>query len=345
MDIDARRRDGWGQTRTWSKGRLNAVKKPRQPRTPRIFLPIVTAPLPSPPAAPPFPPPSITEGDLETYVKPLILNGWAISPIAADTVDPSSPLKGQPPLNHIYNSHDYSSARDFFRYRPDPRTTTQRCRRAPNEAESGFQYSVTAPDQQAASTPRKYGISHADVRFAIEAEASPVVTAPSQRLTSGFAEEFLRNVKGTWKKAEAEFMKNWAGKGDNTGFPRTAPTTMEQSLPFSRRLLLSSHCKTHFDRLRVFSRRETVGVPRNLTHFLRLQPVRPALVPPTLHNLRAMSNNVHVSARCAPSGPAVRRLPGAGPPAPRSGYAFASLSRDPCQTILTLRNWPADVAA
>ncbi|KAJ7661191.1 hypothetical protein B0H17DRAFT_1212302 [Mycena rosella] len=161
-----------------------------------------TCPAPFATARPALSPPSITEADLETYVKPLVTNGWILSPVGPSRVGPSSPLRGQPSLNRVYKFHDYSSAHDFFLAvaavipapRPNNPRTGVRMRSSPNFPT--VQLSLISELAQDVLQTRKFGISHADVRFAIE--------------------------------VETQFMKNWLGKADNTGFPRTAPTTMEQ---------------------------------------------------------------------------------------------------------------------
>ncbi|KAJ7678354.1 hypothetical protein B0H17DRAFT_1206810 [Mycena rosella] len=61
---------------------------------------------------PTLPPPSIIEADLETYIMPLIMNGWYISAVRRRTRLKAFDL---PSLNRTYRFHDYSSAQDFFR--------------------------------------------------------------------------------------------------------------------------------------------------------------------------------------------------------------------------------------
>ncbi|KAJ7661174.1 hypothetical protein B0H17DRAFT_1337237 [Mycena rosella] len=179
---------------------LAQTTKPRPP-TSISDSPIVPASLPSPPSAPSSPPPSITEADLEKYVQPLITNGWMVSPVSANRAGSKNPLKGQPSLNRIYKFHDYSSAHDFFLAvipaipAPIPNSPAGvRIRSSPNSPT--VQLTLISELAQDTSQTHKYGISHADLRLAIE--------------------------------VETEFMKNWAGKADNTAFPRTVPTTMEQ---------------------------------------------------------------------------------------------------------------------
>ncbi|KAJ7693408.1 hypothetical protein B0H17DRAFT_1060058 [Mycena rosella] len=168
------------------------------PHTPRILLPIIPTPLPSPPSAPPFPPPSIAEADLETYVKPLILNGWGISPFGGTKV-----FNRQLSLRRTYRFYDYSTAQDFFRavitVIPTPApvssvTAALRMRSSPNP--SMVWLALNSKLTEDAWGVPKYGISHADVRLAIE--------------------------------IETEFLKNWAGKADNVAVSRLAPTTMKQ---------------------------------------------------------------------------------------------------------------------
>ncbi|KAJ7141377.1 hypothetical protein C8R44DRAFT_763295, partial [Mycena epipterygia] len=71
--------------------------------------PITPVPLPRAPPAPVSSPPSITEGDLERYIAPLVTNGWSVRRFPV----PISALRGHPTLHRIYSFHDYTSARHF----------------------------------------------------------------------------------------------------------------------------------------------------------------------------------------------------------------------------------------
>ncbi|KAJ7626757.1 hypothetical protein B0H17DRAFT_560002 [Mycena rosella] len=183
---------------------LAQAPKPRPPPPSLTTYPIVPVPLPSPPSIPPFPPPSIAGADLETYVKPLIMNGWMLSPVGTKMAGADSPLKGRPSLNRVYKFLDFSSAHDFFPRRdrcdPAPRPNSSR-----SSAGIRVRSSPTSPTVQLnliselaedALQTHKYGILYAELCVAIE--------------------------------VEAEFMKNWAVKAENIGFPRTTPATMGQ---------------------------------------------------------------------------------------------------------------------
>ncbi|KAJ7697705.1 hypothetical protein B0H17DRAFT_1130304 [Mycena rosella] len=128
-------------------GAQAVATKPHPPQTPSTYAPIVLVPLPSPPSAPPFPLPSITDVDLETYVKPLMMKGWLISSnffCAIIAVILAAPTPNS--MESLF--HDMSGR---------PLSHTQL-----------FLISELAED---ALRAQKYDISHADVRFAIEVES------------------------------------------------------------------------------------------------------------------------------------------------------------------------------
>ncbi|KAJ7461591.1 hypothetical protein FB451DRAFT_486137 [Mycena latifolia] len=168
------------------------------------LAPIVSVALPSPPSTPAFPPPSIAESDLSTFIEPLVMNGWSIGAIAHAKLLHSGggELPGRHPcLRRVYRFHDYPSARHFFH------TIVAAIQPTPNSLAGIraalftdlFIVEVVSFSKLAEGAPenKKYGISHIDVRFAIE--------------------------------VETEFTKNWAGSANNVGhIVRKAPTTMEE---------------------------------------------------------------------------------------------------------------------
>ncbi|KAJ7456924.1 hypothetical protein FB451DRAFT_1275254 [Mycena latifolia] len=185
-------------------------RKPRDhPPAPQNHAPIVSVALPSLPPAPALRPPSITQGDLETYIKPLVANGWYIESIPFKglftdnrAAKANFHLPGNPSLHRVYRFHDYASAKDFFiavvAAIPEPthglagvkvQLFKDRC--------TVHLVSFSKLSEGARPYKRKrFGISHTDVRFAIE--------------------------------VETEFIKNWAGRADNTAISsRRAPKTMQ----------------------------------------------------------------------------------------------------------------------
>lgn len=83
------------------------------------FAPITPVTLPPAPPAPFFSeaPTSITEADLETYIKPLVTNGWTIGgPRTSAFIQYKflHALQGHPALRRVYTFHEYTSARHFL---------------------------------------------------------------------------------------------------------------------------------------------------------------------------------------------------------------------------------------
>ncbi|KAJ7141364.1 hypothetical protein C8R44DRAFT_763269, partial [Mycena epipterygia] len=160
------------------------------------LAPITPVALPPAPPAPVSSPPSITEADLETYIKPLVTNGWSVKKLSLST----PALRGHSALHRIYSFHDYSSARHFLNtvvaIMPGP--TLPSYESVGLRLDSGKPVvAVWSLSELAEDAPKKYGISHTDVRFAID--------------------------------VENEFAKNWAGRAENTAaLTRTLPKTMEE---------------------------------------------------------------------------------------------------------------------
>ncbi|KAJ6628011.1 hypothetical protein B0H10DRAFT_1993261 [Mycena sp. CBHHK59/15] len=127
-------------------------------------------PLPAPPAAPADPPPSITEADLRAYIAPLMANAWYPT-----TVRTSRRIPLRPALRRIYVFADHAVAWEFAAAVVEmlPERTEDaivgpefRMRRTAHGAE----VAVTSVSKLAEGERQKYGISHNDVRFAIELE-------------------------------------------------------------------------------------------------------------------------------------------------------------------------------
>ncbi|KAJ7141403.1 hypothetical protein C8R44DRAFT_727006 [Mycena epipterygia] len=71
----------WVKTLQTAQKMVIKYQKQRMRSPPTLFIPITRVALPPAPPVPIFPPPSITEADLEIYIKPLITNGWALGNI------------------------------------------------------------------------------------------------------------------------------------------------------------------------------------------------------------------------------------------------------------------------
>ncbi|KAJ7141385.1 hypothetical protein C8R44DRAFT_867008 [Mycena epipterygia] len=72
-----------------------------------LITPVALPPVPPAPVSSPSP---ITEADLETYIKPLVMNSWSVRDVSLST----RALRGHPGLHRIYSFHNYTSARHFF---------------------------------------------------------------------------------------------------------------------------------------------------------------------------------------------------------------------------------------
>ncbi|KAJ7141366.1 hypothetical protein C8R44DRAFT_763273 [Mycena epipterygia] len=166
------------------------------PRLLAELAPITPVALPLAPPAPVSSPPPITEADLETYIKPLVTNGWSVRGFSMSM----AALGDHPALHRIYSFHDYASARDFLdtviSIIPAPTLHSYPWVGLWLESEKPA-VAVWSISELAEGAPKKYGISYTDVRFAIE--------------------------------VESEFAKNWAGRAQNTAaLARTLPKTMEE---------------------------------------------------------------------------------------------------------------------
>ncbi|KAJ7744295.1 hypothetical protein DFH07DRAFT_943071 [Mycena maculata] len=170
-----------------------------QPLRPSLIK-IEPVSLPLAPPIPASPAPALTNADLETYVAPLIGNGWMIRGMMEPTV-----LGGRPSLTREFYFNDNASARQFLSavvgMIPVPRSN-----RRPLAGVGVHLYTMEAPKvvvaslsaiAASASHEAGYGPSLADVRFAIE--------------------------------LENEVAKNWAGRVDTTSAPRNrfVPKTTE----------------------------------------------------------------------------------------------------------------------
>ncbi|KAJ6598080.1 hypothetical protein DFH09DRAFT_53051 [Mycena vulgaris] len=148
------------------------VATPRTTPPPPPPTPIVAVPLPLPPPAPAISAPSIDEHDLPTYLQPLAANGWKVAgprPISVDR----RPLARVPSLNRAYYFHDFTSARHFLNVMlttmPPPTPGSLAGVQMWLAAAKNMVQVWSFSEFPKGSRPR-YGISHADVRFAIELE-------------------------------------------------------------------------------------------------------------------------------------------------------------------------------
>ncbi|KAJ7771116.1 hypothetical protein DFH07DRAFT_937968 [Mycena maculata] len=183
------------------------------PPLPPTHVTIVPAPLPPAPQMFASPQPSIIEADLETYIVPLINNGWELRVIQNSPTFPEvrASLKGYYSLHRVFRFTDYPAARHFL-HAVATRIPTQ-----PQRSLAGVQMnlrSTTNPglyelliwsiSELDADAPAKYGVSLADVRFAIE--------------------------------VNNEFTAKWGGRSHNTALDdRFIPTTMEKLWSFRTR--------------------------------------------------------------------------------------------------------------
>ncbi|KAJ7100039.1 hypothetical protein B0H15DRAFT_796748 [Mycena belliarum] len=176
-------------------------KTPHKPRSVALH-PITPVALPPAPPAPALPPPSVSFEDLETYIKPLVTNGWrigGIKPMKPAFREATNALKNQPCMHRTYYFEDYASARHFLHA-----VTAAIPPPAPNSL-AGVEVRLTSEtlavdiwsiSELAEDEYKKYGISHIDIRFAIE--------------------------------LENEFMKNWAVHARQVAPARKLPTTLYQ---------------------------------------------------------------------------------------------------------------------
>ncbi|KAJ6517607.1 hypothetical protein DFH09DRAFT_1098994 [Mycena vulgaris] len=147
---------------TWSTTRsaLAPATIPSPPEPVQPLAPIASATLPSPPPPPPFPPPSITDPDLNLHIQPLAANGWSLTSASLGSTHPSLYC---PCLHRVYDLHHTKSARDFFNavVAAIPVPVYQ----SNGGVDVWFDSAGTA-----ANVGIQYGISHADVRFALALE-------------------------------------------------------------------------------------------------------------------------------------------------------------------------------
>lgn len=210
------------------------TKYPPDYPPPPALVPILPIKLPPAPPMPTSFPPALTEADLRTYIRPLIANGWVIGSISqfSQRQEDRALLKYEPSLHRAYHFTDYSSARHFLHTAvaaiPAPRAgslvrcfppASDKCRdSSPSPSQTGvdiklgftltpgFLHKVSfwliselAPDAR-----RKYGISLADVHFAIN--------------------------------LENEVSQNWVGRANTGSFHyRWVPKTMDELWNFNDR--------------------------------------------------------------------------------------------------------------
>ncbi|KAJ7437255.1 hypothetical protein B0H11DRAFT_2108307 [Mycena galericulata] len=196
--------------------KMRSIEKNIKPQggTDPLNFPFAVATLPPAPPQPGIPPPPLTNEDLEIYIKPLALAGWSI---VAPRVFRRYPqmqeaFKGCPSLHRRYHFTDYTAARSFLHrvitvipaYRPDSFAGVDV--RLHSESTPGW-YTVFlwSGSELAADAPKRYGISLADVRFAIE--------------------------------IENEIRKNWAGRAETSAFQDKVswvPNTVEELLMYRK---------------------------------------------------------------------------------------------------------------
>ncbi|KAJ7468035.1 hypothetical protein FB451DRAFT_1257852 [Mycena latifolia] len=168
------------------------LKKGRPIADPPEF--VLTAPtaLPPAPPAPALPPPPITDTDLPTYIAPLVASGWCISGVKAVNRFQAEreAFRALPSLSRMYRFHTYPAARQFFTavvalIPPERAVQSERASvpatvtSAPDPVYPGVEVrfakyenrvEVWTISELAEGAERPFGISHADVRFAIAVE-------------------------------------------------------------------------------------------------------------------------------------------------------------------------------
>ncbi|KAJ7100038.1 hypothetical protein B0H15DRAFT_505999 [Mycena belliarum] len=149
-------------------------------RTPSPSTPREPVALPSPPPAPAMPPPSVNENDVETYLKPLLLNEWHIgtsqklrSKSETETGTGTSEMDICPALRRTYRFVDATSAKEFFHNIVIPALHKTPLAGANLKTTGKFTIDINSSSILAAPGPQgqKQGVSLVDVRFAIELEA------------------------------------------------------------------------------------------------------------------------------------------------------------------------------
>ncbi|KAJ6578877.1 hypothetical protein DFH09DRAFT_1148558 [Mycena vulgaris] len=164
---------------TLEQAQALVVEKPGKART-LALAPVTHVALPPVPPAPAFPPFSLGQEDLETYIKPLVTNGWrlgGIRPMRRFKAARNA-LRNSPCLHRLYRITDYAAARRFLHAivaeipaQPPGSLAGVEVQLA-SDPSSLFTLEVWSLSKLADSdpTPGGYGISHADVRFAITIE-------------------------------------------------------------------------------------------------------------------------------------------------------------------------------
>ncbi|KAJ7772979.1 hypothetical protein DFH07DRAFT_802104 [Mycena maculata] len=137
---------------------------------------IVPVPLPPAPPMPASPPPALTQADIDTYLVPLITNGWVIRGMSIPKrfLEARAALKGHATLNRAFRFTDYAPAREFLQaavtamHAPAPGSFAGiQIRMSSTFNPVLWKVLVYAISELAPGAPRIYGISLADVCFAI----------------------------------------------------------------------------------------------------------------------------------------------------------------------------------
>ncbi|KAJ7783941.1 hypothetical protein DFH07DRAFT_935396 [Mycena maculata] len=143
------------------------VKRPLPPVAPRVK--VESVPLPPAPPIPASPPPALTDVDLQTYIAPLITNGWHIRGVTI----PETMRQAFPALARSYHFDDTASARAFLSAVATmmPATIPESLGGVRVHMATMFapmMVSVESLSKLARGAPQEYGPSLADVRFAIQ---------------------------------------------------------------------------------------------------------------------------------------------------------------------------------
>ncbi|KAJ7621123.1 hypothetical protein FB45DRAFT_928438 [Roridomyces roridus] len=172
---------------------------PVPPRAQKVLVPPENLRLtPAPPVSAAWPHQPLVKKDLRLYLRRLVCSGWAIMPLKTRAPE----LQGLPSLYRAYYFRDYATAREFFHMvvsrMPVPAQGSEEgvevrlvyawtqfpykvCVWSISELDTSALPSaddlVPPPSPSASRIPTatRYGISHADIRFAIQLE-SEVIT-------------------------------------------------------------------------------------------------------------------------------------------------------------------------
>ncbi|KAJ7783959.1 hypothetical protein DFH07DRAFT_789704 [Mycena maculata] len=185
------------------------TEKSRRPAPAGNRVPIQPVLLPAVPPIPNSPLPSITEADLATYILPLLMNGWSI--MGPPDTDISVPFGWVPCLARAYRFTTHSVARRFLRaaaaVMPSPTLGSLAGVHIQTHSTPGLhEVRLRSVSELAPGAPKNYGISLADVHFAVD--------------------------------VDNEFYRNWVGLANNTiltdrGVPRSTEEVWTKSPDFS----------------------------------------------------------------------------------------------------------------